>query len=217
MADTKAVLKETENGLVLTDGKLELSADLSGMQRRVKPENLRRELIVKAVKIKSMDKMPVVLDATAGFAQDSLLLAAAGCEVMLYEYDPVIAALLRDALERAKSIPELSEAVGRMHLFEQDSIAAMESLSKAPDVIFLDPMFPERQKSALVKKKFQLLQQLEQPCANEEALLAAAIKAGPRRIVIKRPVKGPYLAGRKPDYSLSGKAIRYDCLNFARH
>ena len=41
------------------------------------------------------------VDATAGFGEDSLLLAAAGYNVELYEYDPVIAALLRDALRRA--------------------------------------------------------------------------------------------------------------------
>jgi 16S rRNA (guanine1516-N2)-methyltransferase len=83
-------------------------------------------------------------------------------------------------------------------------------------VILLDPMFPERQKSALVKKKFQLLQQLECPCTDEEELLQAAINAKPRKIIIKRPAKGPFLANRKPDYSISGKAIRYDCIVIPR-
>ena len=71
-------------------------------------------------------------------------------------------------------------------------------------------------KSALVKKKFQLLHHLERPCEDEESLLQAAILARPRKIVIKRPLKGSFLAGRKPDYSLKGKAIRYDVLVFAR-
>ena len=82
--------------------------------------------------------------------------------------------------------------------------------------MLLDPMFPERQKSALIKKKFQLLQKLESPCSNEEQLLEAAIAAQSKRIVIKRPLKGPYLADKKPSYSLEGKAIRYDCMVFAR-
>jgi 16S rRNA (guanine1516-N2)-methyltransferase len=81
-----------------------------------------------------------------------------------------------------------------------------------PDVIYLDPMFPERQKSGLIKKKFQLLQRLESPCADEEELLSAALAARPLRIVIKRPLKGPPLAGATPSYSLKGKAIRYDCI-----
>ena len=74
-------------------------------------------------------------------------------------------------------------------------------------------MFPEKRKSSLTKKKFQLIHELEKPCDDEEELLGAALSAHPRRIVIKRPLKGPYLAGIKPDYSIKGKTIRYDCLN----
>ena len=124
----------------------------------------------------------------------------------------MIAALLRDALRRAAELPELAEIVGRMQLFEEDSLTALPQLSAVQDVILLDPMFPERQKSALIKKKFQLLQKLERPCGDENALVNAAIAAHPRKVVIKRPLKGPYLANRKPSYSLKGKAIRYDCL-----
>jgi len=79
-------------------------------------------------------------------------------------------------------------------------------------VILLDPMFPERTKSALVKKKFQLLHLLEKPCDDEAGLLSAAMKTNPGRILIKRPAKGPWLAGVKPSFSLAGKAVRYDCL-----
>ena len=68
------------------------------------------------------------------------------------------------------------------------------------------------QKSALVKKKLQMLQQLEEPCGDEEALFASAVAAAPRKLIIKRPPKGPYLAGVRPDYSLTGKAVRFDCI-----
>ena len=77
-------------------------------------------------------------------------------------------------------------------------------------------MFPARRKSAQVKKKFQLLHRLERPCDDERELLQAAIAARPRKIVVKRPPKGPYLAGVKPAYSLTAKAVRFDCLVFAR-
>lgn len=76
-------------------------------------------------------------------------------------------------------------------------------------------MFPERTKSAAVKKKFQLLHHLEQPCADEETLVEAALAARPRKVVIKRPVKGPLLAGVKPSYQLAGKAVRYDVVGAA--
>ncbi len=90
--------------------------------------------------------------------------------------------------------------------------AGLASLGFAPDVVYLDPMFPGRTKSAAVKKKFQLLHHLEQPCEEEEALVEAALAAHPRKVVIKRPPKGPELAGVKPSYTVSGKAVRYDVL-----
>ena len=115
-------------------------------------------------------------------------------------------------MRRAAGVPELAEIVGRMRLFQEDSLSALPKLPSPPDVILLDPMFPERQKSALVKKKFQLLQRLELPCADEDELMKAAMAAHPRKVIIKRPLKGPYLTGRKPSYSLKGKSIRYDCV-----
>ncbi len=205
-------LKEEDGALVLTDGRLSFGADLSRIQKRLKAGNLQQELLVRAAKIRNSEGPLTAVDATAGLAEDSFLLAAAGFQVQLYEKDPVIAALLRDALRLAAAVPELSEAAGRMTLCEEDSIPAMRALPFRPDVVLLDPMFPAREKSALIKKKFQLLQQLESPCADDAALLEAAITAHPHKIVIKRPLKGPFLADRKPDYSLKGKAIRYDCI-----
>ena len=123
----------------------------------------------------------------------------------------MIAALLRDALRKAMLDEELQEAASRMTLREADSIAELPLLKGSVDVVLLDPMFPERQKSGLVGKKFQLLHLIDQPCADEAALFAAAEAAEPGRIAVKRPLKGPHLAGRRPDYALFGKAIRYDC------
>lgn len=204
-------------GLALSDGDMVLRADLTKMLPRLKKSNLQNEMLVKAARLKGENRGLNIIDATAGFGEDSLLLAAAGNYVTLYEYDSVIAALLRDGLKRAAKHPELMNIVARMSLIEGDSIEAMNNISEEnrPDVILLDPMFPERQKSASVKKKFQLLQQIESPCAEEGMLLDAAIAAKPRKIVIKRPVKGPYLDGKKPNYSYTGKAIRYDCFAFA--
>ena len=205
-----------EKGLSLADENLSMQGDFTKMEKRLKRNNLQQEFLVKASKLKGVTGPMTAVDATAGLGEDSLLLAAAGYEVRLFEYDPVIAALLRDALERAREIPSLSEIAGRMILCEGDSIAALTNMDPSPDLILLDPMFPARQKSGLIKKKFQLLQQLERPCSDEEDLLRAAISAKPRRILIKRPLKGPFLAGMKPDYSLNGKAIRYDVMQFVR-
>lgn len=186
-------LIQEDDCIVLTDGRLQLKGDFTSLMPRLRTSNLQREFLVKASRIKGVEH-PVLIDATAGMGEDSMILAAAGFEVYLFEQDHVIAALLKDALKRAADIPDLSEAVSRMHFTEGNSIELMAGLGIEPDVVLLDPMFPARQKSALVKRKFQLLQQLEKPCTDERDLLDAALNMKPRRVVIKRPLKGPYLS-----------------------
>lgn len=205
----EAKLIETAEGLTLSDGKNAVRGDFTRLLPRIRRGNLASEHLVRAAKIKGIAE-PLVVDATAGLGEDAFLLAAAGCRVLLFERDPVIAALLRDALERAKADPETAPIASRLTLRPEDSIPVLPTLS--PDVVLLDPMFPERKKTALVKKKFQLIHLLEKPCEDERALLDAALAARPRRIVIKRPAKGPFLAGVKPSYSLDGSAVRFDCI-----
>lgn len=208
------VVRFGAEGVSLEGDGMVMRPDFSTMLPRLKPGRLNRELLVRAAKLKhaAIGARLLAVDATAGLGEDALLLAAAGFEVLLFEQDPVIAALLADSMDRAAGIPQLTDAVSRMRLAGGDSIAALPHLERTPDVVYLDPMFPERRKSAAVKKKFQLIHRLERPCENQEELVAAALAARPRKIVIKRPVKGPYLAGIKPSYSIAGKAVRYDCL-----
>ena len=199
------------DGLSLLGGGMTLRADLTQMRPRLRRSNLAGELLVRAAKPKSLGPSPTALDATAGLGEDALLLAASGFAVTLCERDPVIAALLADSLARAAREADLAPLVARMTLIEGDSIEVMRALDAPPDVILLDPMYPERQKSGRIKKKLQLLQRLEEPCGEEAALLAAARALHPKKILIKRPAKGPHLAGASPSYVLVGTAIRYDC------
>ncbi len=205
-------LRRCDDGaLALIGDGMVLRADLARLLPRLRADRLGRELLVRAARVRGV-AAPTAVDATAGLGEDSVLLAAAGFTVTLYERDPVIAALLRDGLERAANEPQLADAVGRMRPVEGDSVAGLRSLDFTPDVVFLDPMFPARTKGAAVKKKFQLLHQLERPCADEAELLDAALAAHPRKVVIKRPPKGAWLAGVKPSHSLTGKAVRYDVI-----
>lgn len=205
-------LRHDDEGLVLAGDGMELRASFAGLASRIAGGRLHRELVVRAAKVRGAGAAPTLVDATAGLGEDSFLLAAVGFSVTLFESNPVIAALLADAVSHAADDPRLADAARRMHVVEADSIAALRALDKSPDVVYLDPMFPERRKSAAVKKKFQLLHRLEAPCDDEEALLAAAFAARPRKIIVKRPLKGPVLAGVAPSYALSGKAIRFDCI-----
>lgn len=209
-------LREGEGGLTLVGSVgLALTPDLADMLPRLRRDRLAHELLVRAAKIRGIAS-PTAFDATAGLGEDALLLAAAGFTVTLYESDPVIAVLLKDSLARAAADPRLANVVARMQAHEGDSIAALNALATSgtepPDVVYLDPMFPARRKSAAVGKKFQLLHELERPCGNPEELLEAACAVRPRKVVVKRPVKGPYLADVKPSYSLTGKAVRFDVI-----
>ena len=217
LKDAGLILERRPDGLAVTDGVITVQGDFSPLLARVRPGNLNRELLVKAARIKGISpKDLTAVDATAGLGEDALLLAAAGFEVTLFERNPIIAALLRDALERAGTDPALADIVERMNLVEGESTTALAMLGFQPDVVLLDPMFPAKGKDAAVKKKLQMLQKLERPCDDEDALIEAAFAAQPRKVVVKRPVKGPHLAGRKPSYTLSGKAIRFDCYALAR-
>lgn len=199
-----------ENGLSLAaDGQV-LRGDFTKMIPRVKQGTISKELLARAAKIKDADRPLVAIDATAGLGEDSLILAAAGFNVKMFERNPVIHALLEDALARAAEVLELKDIVARMDLNHGDSVEVMKNLDFTPDVILLDPMFPERQKSALVKKKLQVIQKLEIPCADEAEMILTAMAAKPKKLIVKRPPKGPYLAGLKPDFSIEGKAVRFD-------
>lgn len=209
-----SLVREAE-GLTLKGDGLCLRGDFHHLLPRIRPDNLNRELLVRAARFRGLDtEHMLALDATAGLGEDSFLLAAAGFTVDLYEQDPVIAALLADALARADEDAALRDIVRRMRLHEEDSVQAMHRIDRehAPAVIYLDPMFPERHKSASVKKKFQLLHRLERPCGEEEEMLRAAIGAQPGRVIIKRPGKGPVLAGVRPSYTLAGRAVRMDVI-----
>ena len=207
------VLVRDERGLALSGNGMSVRGDFSALRGRLRPDNLRSELLVRAGAFRDeKGDVPLAIDAAAGLGEDAFLLAAAGWRVELYEHNPVVAELLADALARASQDPATAETAARMTLHREDSVSAMRDLPERPDIVYLDPMFPARRKSGLVGKKLQLLQKLEIPCPAEEELLQAALAAAPRRIIIKRPLKGPFLAGVRPAFSLNGKAVRFDVI-----
>lgn len=206
------LLEQRPAGLTLCGGGMELAGDFGALLPRLRQDRLARELLVRAARVKGAPQPLRAVDAPAGVGEDALLLAAAGFEVTLVERDPVIAALLADALERAAADERLAPIAARMQLVCAESTAYLRSLEESPALVYLDPMFPAKGKAALTKKKLQLFQRLEAPCSEEEALMDAALACRPLRIVVKRPLKAPALAGRKPSHSVEGKTIRYDVI-----
>jgi 16S rRNA (guanine1516-N2)-methyltransferase len=171
----------------------------------------RQQTIAKAIGLKGKN-IPTVLDATVGLGQDSFVLAALGCKVTMLEKSSIIAALLADSLTRASRNKEVAPIINRMKLIIADSIQHIQTLTpkQKPDVIYLDPMFPPRKKSALVKKEMQVLQAFLSQDNNEAKLLQVARNYAKKRIVVKRPKLAPSIDNQKPDITFKGKSCRFD-------
>ena len=157
-------------------------------------------------------KTPTVLDATAGLGREAFVLASLGCHVTLLERSPIMHALLADGLQRALDAADepLTTIVKRMQLQQINALDWLKNPSFQPEIIYLDPMFPERTKSALVQKEMRFLHDIvgEDPDAAE--LLPLARQIAKYRVVVKRPRLAPELAGLKPAFVIAGKAVRYD-------
>lgn len=171
-----------------------------------------REPLARAVGIKNRLTAPSVIDATAGLGRDAFMLACLGCRVTLLERSPIIAALLRDGIERARDVPASAASVDRLHLISGDAAVYLADLTEAtrPDVVYLDPMYPGRQKTALVKKEMRYLRAVVGDDLDAPALLAAALGGARRRVVVKRPRLAAALAGPPPSSTLMGSTTRFD-------
>lgn len=181
----------------------------------------KSQLIAKAVGIKSGNK-PTVLDITAGLGRDAFVFASLGLDVVAIEKNPVLAYMLevakQNALENTSEISDdtLTATLERLEIVESD---ALELLSKArvngkqfsAEVVYMDPMFPGRKKSAAVKKEMRILQELVgDDGSNDSFLLECALVHASHRVVVKRPRLAPAISGPKPSYALEGKSTRFD-------
>jgi 16S rRNA (guanine1516-N2)-methyltransferase len=171
----------------------------------------RGQPLAKAIGLKK-GATPTIIDATAGFARDAFVLANLGCPIKLIERNPFIATLIDDALYRAEDDDEITEVISRMSLVNDDAVSYLNNLEiqNRPEVIYMDPMYPSREKSALVKKDMRLLHQLAGPDTDSEVLLTTARKTALKRVVVKRPKSAPFIGEQKPATSIESKNTRYD-------
>lgn len=169
------------------------------------------QLVAKAVGLQKTRATLHVVDATAGLGQDAFVLASLGCRVTLFERNPVIHALLADGLARAALNVDCEAIVARMRLLEGSSIDwLLNSDAEAADIVYLDPMFPHRDKSALVKKEMQVFRTIVGDDEDSGQLLAGALERARYRVVVKRPRKAPAIEGPEPTTRIEGKSSRYD-------
>ncbi|QIM67493.1 16S rRNA (guanine(1516)-N(2))-methyltransferase [Mannheimia granulomatis] len=170
----------------------------------------RGEAVAKAVGIKG-DYLPTVIDATAGLGRDAFVLAAVGCKVLLVERNPVVAALLEDGLNRAYQDAEIGSFMQEcMILADVRNISQLDLKIQAADVVYLDPMYPHKQKSALVKKEMRVFQYLVGADLDSDDFFLPAKALAKKRVVVKRPDYAPFLADQKPDFSHTTKNHRFD-------
>mgnify|MGYP001574408277 CR=1 FL=1 len=216
------LLSISESGLALvpsTDkgyGPIQCDFTAGAHQHRRRFGGGNGQAIAKAIGV-SGKFSPQVLDLTAGLGGDAFVLGSLGCYVTMLERNPIIHSLLADGLLRAnqhadEGDSELAAIMARISLIEGNSAAYLRNNnpSVSADVVYLDPMFPGRKKSAKVKKQMQAFQDIVGADSDADNLLALALDAANYRVVVKRSTGANYLAERKPSYSLEGKSTRFD-------
>jgi len=169
-----------------------------------------KEVLAKAVGIQKIPDIKII-DATAGLAEDAFVMAMLGAQVTLLERSKILAALVEDALLRG-SESDLNEICQRMNLINADAVEYLQQLdeSQKPDVIYLDPMFPHRKKSALVKKEMRVVRDLVGDDIDSVELFEIAMHKAKRRVVVKRPQSADVLANKQPTFVISSKSHRFD-------
>ena len=169
----------------------------------------KSQAVAKAVGLNKRKDL-TILDATAGLGRDAFVFACLGAKVLLHERHPLVYLLLADGLQR------LAESEDHEHqlLAKRMSLQPGGLLeSPAPvdvDVVYLDPMFPQRTKSAKIKKDMAMFHALVGSDADADQLLPIAIAIARHRVAVKRPKGAAYLAARQPTLTLEGKANRFD-------
>lgn len=171
----------------------------------------RGQALAKAAGLKG-GAMPSVLDATAGLGRDAFVLATLGCAVTLVERSAVVAALVEDGLARAAGDAEVAPIAARMQLRCGDAREVLAQITQEtrPEVIYLDPMYPHRNKSALVKKEMRLFRELVGEDEDAQSLLPLALAAARRRVVVKRPDYAEPLGHKAPTMAIATKNHRFD-------
>lgn len=178
-----------------------MSVELDVAYWRNDKDLAKQEPLLRACKLKPQMR---VVDLTAGFGRDAAILHACGASVTLIERDPIMQILLKDGLKRAQM------QANPISLICDDASHYLMQLSPEhwPEIIYLDPMHPVRDKSAKVKKLMQSLQAWIMPDPDVGALLALARSRVLERVVVKWPARLPPLA--LPNHSIKGKTIRFD-------
>jgi hypothetical protein len=196
----------------------ELSLDfLSDSRYQRRGHRGKSELIAKA--LGSQRGVKSVFDGTLGLGEDAIFLTQLGFHVTGCERSPWIYLLLKDAERRARAADSdfsLQVQFGAAQNFFAEMAKA--SSDERPAMIFIDPMFPEKKKTALPRKEMQIFRDVVGEDDDATTLFEYALKATRQGVVVKRPLRAPPLlptsaleSGFYPvTHSFLGKTVRYD-------
>ena len=203
-----------------------LDFELLSYRQRLLRGGRQKEPVARAV-MNGLEDGALVFDATAGLGRESMILAHAGAKVVSFERQLPIWIILNDALKRAQgsrffpfTLPVLSP-IGTIKDYslalagtDNHSLTLANDLNNArPEVIYYDPMFPERENSAQVKKDMFVFQQVIGEDKDIIEFLELALELAVKRVVLKRPSYAPPLAvaGLERSYFVDGGQCRFDC------
>ena len=120
-------------------------------------------------------------------------------------------ALLADGIERASQDDVLLPLAERIELMAGDAARAIPTLAEAPMVVLIDPMFPDRKSSAMVRKEMRLVRRVVGDDDDAPALLDVALCHATDRVVVRRPRGAhPLPHDRSPDLTVGGRRTRFD-------
>jgi 16S rRNA (guanine1516-N2)-methyltransferase len=143
-----------------------------------------------------------VLDLSAGLGIDAVFLTQLGYEVTALERNPLVFLCLSHALKQ--------NPVKSLNFIYCNAKDYLQNQAEIFNVVYFDPMFPEKTKSALPRQEMVFFKNLVGDDADALEVLQLAIQhVGIKRVAVKRPLKAPAL-GLKPFASIDGKLIRFD-------
>jgi 16S rRNA (guanine1516-N2)-methyltransferase len=160
-----------------------------------------KEPLFKSLGIKGQNEQKVIWDLTCGTGKDALLIYHFRKEIICFERHPVVYLMLKDALRRFPI---------EMQLHFGDARQAYLKESSKPDVIFFDPMYPEKKKkSALPRKEMVIFKDIVGDDEDALDVFHWAMTKARERVVVKRPLEAVALK-ENPTASYKGKSTRYD-------
>lgn len=185
-------------------GPLSIDVLTGPLARRCRLASKKNESLIRAIGARGGKNISII-DATAGLGTDAFVLASYGYQVTVVERHKVCAILLSDAIERANKVLTLD-----LRLVYGDAIDIMKNLTNKPEVIYLDPMFPEKTKSAQVKKGMQYLQEIIGHDIDSQQLLIQAMHSAKDKVVVKRPHWASAIGDVTPNTILKSGKYRFD-------